>query len=161
MLLFANNMADSPRRNRISLSTSLSRLSIPLSRLSIPSSRLSIPFSRLSIPLNRLSRYAYSPCTQAGAAWGHLGRYSGERKASLVGNSFSSVARSLIGLSDMEVLKQGSALTFSSNLGNQCYLLPRGCRDQNAGPDPGWLVAAWGSKKIIRHCQKNCPLRPI
>ena len=38
---------------------------------------------------------------------------------------------------------------------------PRGCRDQNAGPDPGWLVAAWGSKKIIRHCQKNCPLRPI
>jgi len=27
------------------------------------------------------------------------------------------------------------------------YLVARGCRDQNAGTDPGWLVAARGSKK--------------
>ena len=38
---------------------------------------------------------------------------------------------------------------------------PRGFQDQNAGLDPSWLVAAEGSKKINRHCQIFCPLRPI
>jgi len=36
---------------------------------------------------------------------------------------------------------------------------PRGFRDQNAGPDPGWLVAAGGSKKKNWTSSKFCLLK--
>ena len=56
--------------------------------------------------------------------------------------------------------KHGFSSAFTDNSFEK-LLDPRGFRDQNAGPDPGWLVAAGGSKKKNGHHQFFCSLRPV